>query len=103
MIPLDPTLGVSLACLLALLGYLGLLLEHLHEQSDPDKHRKRMRAAYATLAMATLISLTCAVFTSQLVRGLPPTPPLQQPAPFTSPAPTDDYSKLAGSAGRHHE
>jgi hypothetical protein len=75
----DTGIGVALACLLALLGYLGLLFEH----PKPERQKKRERIAHRALMLAAVIELACAVATIAAAHGWAPVH--HTPAPIVEP------------------
>jgi hypothetical protein len=87
----DTEVGLALAGLLALLGYLGLLIEH----PKPERQKKRERIAHRALVLAAVIELACALATVAAAHGWHPFPAHRPEAPTVAPA--GDIGLLAGA------
>jgi hypothetical protein len=87
----DTEVGLALAGLLALLGYLGLLIEH----PKPERQKKRERIAHRALVLAAVIEFACALATVAAAHGWHPFPAHRLEAPIVQPVPGGDLSKLA--------
>src|SRR5580693_7068138 len=77
----DTEVGLALAGLLALLGYLGLLIEH----PKPERQKKRERIAHRALVLAAVIELACALATVAAAHGWHPFPVHRFEAPIDRP------------------